>query len=426
LTASKVTLTVSTRSGNHLWGELSATGRENAVEGDETSVNPRVATLLGATALLVVSAAPANALSASTGDRSGSTAAPSTKGNSQSLPLRRTAPSRLYIGSAVAGGGHHLEQDYPDPFTHDTQYRSILGKEFGSLSPENQMKWDLIHPERDTYDFGPADAIVHFARTHGQVVRGHTLLWHSQNPAWLEEGDFTPSELRNILKDHIFTVVGRYRGSIQQWDVANEIFTDSGELRTQDNIWLRELGPGILAEAFRWAHRADPCAQLFLNDYGVESVNAKSDAYLALVKELKAEKIPVHGFSAQAHLSLRYGFPADLAQNLARFDALGLRTAITELDVRMDLPADGKPTAEQLAKQAGYYDQALRGCLAVRGCTSFTLWGFTDKYSWVPVFFEGQGAATVMWEDFSHKPAYDALRSTLLKARSSGHGGKLG
>ncbi|MDQ1295375.1 MAG: endo,4-beta-xylanase [Actinomycetota bacterium] len=389
-------------------------------------MNPRAATLLGATALLVVSAAPANALSASTDDRSGSTAARSLQGISQSLPLRRAAPSRLNIGSAVAGGGHHLEQDYPDPFTYDTRYRSILGKEFSSLSPENQMKWEFIHPEQDTYNFGPADAIVRFAKTQGQVVRGHTLLWHSQNPTWLEEGDFTPSELRKILKDHIFTVVGRYRGSIQQWDVANEIFTDSGELRTQDNIWLREVGPGIVADAFRWAHQADPRAQLFLNDYGVESINAKSDAYLALVKKLRAEKIPVHGFSAQAHLSLRYGFPADLAQNLARFDALGLRTAITELDVRMDLPADGKPTAEQLTKQAEYYDQALRGCLAVKGCTSFTLWGFTDKYSWVPVFFDGQGAATVMWEDFGHKPAYDTLRSTLLKATFSGPRGSRG
>ncbi|MFJ7116771.1 endo-1,4-beta-xylanase, partial [Streptomyces albogriseolus] len=156
--------------------------------------------------------------------------------------LRAAAPEGFVIGTAVAGGGHHLEQDYPDPFTYDKEYRKVLGREFSSVSPENQMKWDYIHPERDRYDFGQADAIVEFARKNRQVVRGHTLLWHSQNPAWLEEGDFTKAELRGILREHITTVVGRYKGKIQQWDVANEIFDDQGNLRTQDNIWIRELG----------------------------------------------------------------------------------------------------------------------------------------------------------------------------------------
>nr|WP_247694977.1 endo-1,4-beta-xylanase [Streptomyces sp. B93] len=329
--------------------------------------------------------------------------------------LRAAAPDGFYVGTAVAGGGHHLEQDYPDPFTYDKEYRKILGRQFSSVSPENQMKWDFIHPERDRYDFAAADAIVDFADRHGQVVRGHTLLWHSQNPAWLEEGDFTKDELRAILREHITTVVGRYAGRIQQWDVANEIFDGEGNLRTQENIWIRELGPGIVADAFRWAHEADPEAQLFFNDYGVESVGAKSDAYLALVQDLLAQGVPVHGFSAQAHLSTRYGFPGDLEQNLRRFDALGLETAITELDVRMDLPESGVPTPAQLRQQADYYQRTLSACLAVDGCNSFTIWGFTDKYSWVPVFFQGEGSATVMTEDFRRKPAFYALLKTLKR-----------
>ncbi|PRX43627.1 endo-1,4-beta-xylanase [Prauserella shujinwangii] len=334
--------------------------------------------------------------------------------------LRWAAPKGFHIGTAVAGGGHHLEQPYPDPFTSDRPYRRILAREFNSVSPENQMKWEYIHPERHRYDFAMADAIVAFAERNRQAVRGHTLLWHSQNPAWLEEGDFSAAELRSILREHIMTVVGRYAGRIQQWDVANEIFDDAGNLRTEDNIWLRELGPGIIADAFRWAHQADPKAELFFNDYNVESVNAKSDAYYELTKQLLAQGVPVHGFSAQAHLSTRYGFPGDLEQNLRRFDELGLATAITELDVRMDLPESGTPTAEQLAQQADYYQRTLEACLAVEGCDSFTIWGFTDKYSWVPVFFEGQGAATVMWDDFTRKPAYHALRETLAEA-SRGH-----
>ncbi|OSZ61763.1 1,4-beta-xylanase [Streptomyces pharetrae CZA14] len=331
--------------------------------------------------------------------------------------LRSAAPEGFYVGTAVAGGGHHLSQPYPDPFTSDKEYRRILARQFSSVSPENQMKWDFIHPERDRYDFGAADAIVDFAERNRQVVRGHTLLWHSQNPEWLEQGDFSQEELRAILREHITTVVGRYAGRIQQWDVANEIFDDQGRLRTQDNIWIRELGPGVVADAFRWAHAADPGAKLFLNDYNVESVNAKSDAYHALVQDLLEQGVPVHGFSVQAHLSTRYGFPSDLESNLRRFDALGLETAVTELDVRMDVPEGGRPTAAQERTQADYYRRALSACLAVDGCDSFTIWGFTDKYSWVPVFFEGEGFANVMTGDFVRKPAFWALRDTLWAAR---------
>jgi endo-1,4-beta-xylanase len=353
------------------------------------------------------------------------TAAPPADHQAQAAPhsnavfdrLRWAAPEGFYVGTAVAGGGHHLEQDYPDPFTSDRKYRKILGQQFNSVSPENQMKWEFIHPERDRYDFGAADAIVEFAERHGQVVRGHTLLWHSQNPEWLEQGDFSEEELREILREHITTVVGRYAGRIQQWDVANEIFDEQGNLRTQDNIWIRELGPDIVADAFRWAHEADPKAKLFFNDYGVESDNAKSDAYYALAQDLLEQGVPVHGFSVQAHLSMRYGFPGDLRQNLERFDALGLETAVTELDVRMDLPESGVPTDAQQKQQADWYQRVLEACLAVEECNSFTIWGFTDKYSWVPVFFQGEGSATVMTEDFARKPAFHALRATLQKAQ---------
>ncbi|MCM2517443.1 endo-1,4-beta-xylanase [Streptomyces griseoincarnatus] len=383
----------------------------------------RFATVALATAALAL---PLLGGSASAASPAGPKAPPHAHGSH--APLRAAAPEGFVIGTAVAGGGHHLEQDYPDPFTYDKEYRKVLGREFSSVSPENQMKWDYIHPERDRYDFGQADAIVEFARKNRQVVRGHTLLWHSQNPAWLEEGDFTKAELRGILRQHITKVVGRYKGKIQQWDVANEIFDDQGNLRTQENIWIRELGPEIVADAFRWAHKADPKAKLFFNDFNVESVNAKSDAYYALVKDLLKQRVPVHGFSVQGHLSTRYGFPGDLADNLHRFDALGLETAVTELDVRMDVPEGSLPTPAQEKQQAEYYQRVLEACLDVEGCNSFTIWGFTDKYSWVPVFFEGEGFATVMTEDFDRKPAYYALRDTLKDARHDdcGKGGPKG
>jgi endo-1,4-beta-xylanase len=342
----------------------------------------------------------------------------SSYGQAKKNGLRTVAPDDLVIGTAAAGGGHHVTAGYPDPFTYDKEYRKVLAAEFSSVSPENQMKWEYIHPEQGVWNFGPADAIVDSAQENGQVVRGHTLLWHSQNPAWVTEGDFTDDELRAILKEHIQTVVGRYAGRIQQWDVANEIFTDEATPRFRpENIWITRLGPGIIADAFRWAHEADPHAKLFLNDYAVEHIGPKSDAYYALAKDLLAQGVPLDGFAVQAHLSFEYSFPGNLQQNLQRFDDLGLETAITELDVRMPLDDSGRPTDAQLAQQADWYQRALEACLGVEECNSFTIWGFNDKYSWVPSFFPGTGAANVMFEDYERKPAYWALHDTLAAAQ---------
>ena len=336
--------------------------------------------------------------------------------------LAFAAGSSLKIGCAVAGGGHHTDASYPDPFTEDRPYREVLASEFTSLSGENQMKWDHLRPAEGEFDFSDGDAIMDFAEANGQVVRGHTLMWHSQNPAWLTEGDFTPEQLREILKDHIVTVAGRYAGRVQQWDVVNEIFDDNAQLRTEGNIWIRELGPEIIADCFRWAHEADPEALLFFNDYNVDGINAKSDAYYALIQELLADGVPIHGFSTQGHLSIRYGFPGDLTENLQRFADLGLQTAVTELDGRMDLPEGGEPTPAQLEQQAEYYRRVTEAALSVEGCESLTLWGVLDKYSWVPGTFPGEGAATVLWDDFSRKPAYDVVQDALAEASGrAGH-----
>jgi endo-1,4-beta-xylanase len=207
--------------------------------------------------------------------------------------------------------------------------------------------------------------------------------------------------------------VRHFRGRIYQWDVANEVIDDNGVLR--DTLWLRELGPGYIADAFRWAHQADPKAKLFLNDYNVEGVSPKSDAYLALVKTLLAQRVPVHGFGAQGHYGVQYGFhgAADVAANFARFEKLGLETAITEADVRMPMPTD----AVKLQAQAQGYSVLLGGCLLAKRCTSFTVWGFTDKYSWVPGFFDGEGAANLLDENFAAKPAYNELKALLTLAR---------
>ncbi|BBC35904.1 Beta-xylanase [Streptomyces graminofaciens] len=297
----------------------------------------------------------------------------------------------------------------------DRRYRGTTAREFDSVTAENVMKWESVEPQRGVYDWKPADDLVRYARAHGQVVRGHTLVWHSQLPGWLTsgvaDGSIGSAELRGILRNHITTEVKRYKGKIQQWDVVNEVFEEDGSLR--NSIWLQELGPSYIADAFRWAHAADPKAKLFLNDYNVEGVNAKSTAYYELAKRLRAEGVPVQGFGIQGHLAIQYGFPEQVAENLARFGALGMRTAFTEVDVRMILPVD----ATKSATQASYFRKLLDACLGARSCTSFTVWGYTDRYSWVPGVFGGQGAATPMDEEYGRKPAYGALRAGLADGR---------
>ncbi|GIG40611.1 endo-1,4-beta-xylanase [Cellulomonas phragmiteti] len=332
------------------------------------------------------------------------------------LALRDLPRAGLAVGVAVAGGGHHAAAGYPDPFGTDEPYRDVIAEQFSSVTHENQLKWEFLRPTREEFRFEGADAVIDFAEQHGQQVRGHTLLWHSQNPGWLTSGTFTDEELRALLQEHVTTVVGRYAGRIAHWDVANEIFDDDGVLRTEENPFLARFGTSIVADALRWAHEADPQAVLYLNDYNVEPVGPKSDAYLALSQELLAAGAPLGGFGVQGHLSTQYPFPDDLEANLRRFTDLGLEVAITELDVRVPVDAAGRAEAGDVETQVDYYGRAVAACVAVERCTSLTLWGVTDRYSWVPGFFPGEGSAMVLDDDLNAKPAFTAVADALRGA----------
>ncbi|MEU7908073.1 endo-1,4-beta-xylanase [Actinoplanes sp. NPDC049118] len=359
----------------------------------------RIASALALASLALVAASPAAATRPAATMEQPAPARAGAPGGDAGL---RVAADRagLRIGTAVD----------TTALADDAPYREATAREFNSVTPENVMKWQLVEPVQGTYDWAAADGLVDFARANGQKVRGHTLVWHSQNPSWLTEEAFTPAELRALLRKHIIDEVSHFKGRVYHWDVTNEIFNDDGTWR--DTIWLRNLGPGYVADAFRWAHQADPRAKLYLNDYNNEGVNAKSDAYHRLVKELKAQRVPVHGYGVQGHLAVQYGVPGDTLTNLRRFEALGLESALTEVDVRMPLPTD--PIKVQA--QVSGFNSLLQACLLARRCVSYTLWGFTDRYSWVPGVFSGEGSATPLDEDLVRKPAYYAMRDTLTLA----------
>ncbi|HYJ74317.1 MAG TPA: endo-1,4-beta-xylanase [Kineosporiaceae bacterium] len=336
-------------------------------------------------------------------------AAPAAAATSGSRPdptrdtLRRLAQhTSLRIGTAVD----------MNALANDVTYRRMVGEQFSTVTPENVMKWEVVEPQRGRYDFSAGDALVRFARAHQQKVRGHTLVWHNQLPGWLTAGTWTPAQLRSILRQHIFAEAGHFRGQIWAWDVVNEAIDDNGKLR--DTIWSRALGESYIADAFRWAHQADPKAILFYNDYNIEGINAKSTAVYDLVKRLRAQGVPVQAVGVQGHLSTQYPFPNDMLQNLRRFAALGLDTAVTEADVRSVLPVD----PAEVNAQAQGFSLMLQSCLLVRSCISYTLWGFTDKYNWVPGVFKGEGYATPFDENFQPKPAYDTMRRDLALAPS--------
>jgi endo-1,4-beta-xylanase len=306
--------------------------------------------------------------------------------------------------------GRYFGSATDNPELTDSAYTAILGSEFDMITPGNGMKWYATEPQQGVFDWTNGDQIVDLARAHHQRVRAHTLVWHSQLPSWLTSGSWTADELRAVLKKHITTEVRHYRGKVYSWDVVNEAFNEDGTYR--ETIWYKTLGPGYIADALRWAHQADPHAKLYLNDYNIEATGPKSDAYYELAKDLKAQGVPLDGIGFQAHLALQYGYPTTLEDNLRRFSRLGLDTALTEVDVRMQLPA----TDAKRAEQATWYRDLTEACLAVRRCVGVTVWDYTDKYSWIPAFFPGEGAALPWDEQLAPKPAYYALREALEQA----------
>jgi endo-1,4-beta-xylanase len=315
--------------------------------------------------------------------------------------LRYLAQKRgISIGTAVA----------IEPFRENSNYRNIVVREFNLLTPENVMKFEVVHPEHDRYDFTPADALVTFAKDNQMKVRGHTLVWHLQLPEWLTKAKWTREELMTILQQHIETVVGRYRGQLVAWDVVNEAIADDAELR--ESIWLKGIGSDYIEKAFRWAHAVDPQARLFYNDYGGEGLGKKSDAIYALVKNLRQRDVPIHGVGFQMHVSIDDPpKPEDVAANIKRLGELGLEVHITEMDVRIH---GGRGTRqEKLTAQAKLYRDMLRVCLDAPNCTTFVIWGFTDKHSWIPSHYGHPDSPLIFDESFRPKSGYEALMKVL-------------
>ncbi len=279
----------------------------------------------------------------------------------------------------------------------DPKESAFILKEFNSITPENAMKMGPIHPEENRYNWKDADSIVAFAQAHGIRVRGHNLCWHEQTPKWLfydQQGKLVTKEvLLKRLKDHIFTVVNRYKGKIYAWDVVNEAIDDDSTKFLRNSLWYQICGEDFIFKAFEYAHEADPKAVLFYNDYNTERPEKRERVY-KLLKKLIEAKVPINAIGLQAHWSLDEPTQKDLIATIERFSSLGLKVQITELDMsvypweknRRDLrPGESDTyTAEAEQKQADQYAMVFKVFRQYKNVISgITFWNVSDKHTWL-------------------------------------------
>ncbi|KAF2181586.1 carbohydrate-binding module family 1 protein [Zopfia rhizophila CBS 207.26] len=321
---------------------------------------------------------------------------------------------------AVAAGKEYFGSATNNPELTDTAYVTGLSNtaDFGQITPGNAMKWDTIETSRGTFSYTKGDEIASLAKKNGQLLRCHTLVWHSQLPSWVKNGGFDNATLISIMKNHITNEVTHYKGQCHHWDVVNEALNEDGTYRS--SVFYDTIGPAYIPIAFAAAAAADPSAKLYYNDYNIESAGAKSTGAQNIVKLIKQYGAKIDGVGLQAHLIVG-STPSQSAQtaNINAFVNLGVEVAYTELDIRTTTPA----TSSAVTQQAQDYASTVAACKAVSKCVGITIWDYTDKYSWIPSVFSGQGAA-LPWDENLQKKT--EVYNAILNAWGSAPAGSTG
>ena len=325
-------------------------------------------------------------------------------------PLRELAGARgITIGTAT---------DVWPPL-HDVGFEQMLGEQFDLAAP-SEFYWTTTRAEGpDTFFFVPADTMVNYALVHDQQVRGYHLIWDLELPQWLLDiaGTGDSVALEAALRNHVETIVGRYRGRVQEWVVANEaiwgpeVTGDPTLAEWAESPWTDVLGVEYIETSFHAAREADPDAVLIYNETGAETLGAKSDFMYDMVADYVARDVPIDGVGLQFHIDAAVPPEnGDMAANMQRFADLGVDVYITELDV--NLIALSGTEQEKLQIQADIFADVLDACLSVPGCRSYTMWGFTDRYAWYERE-EGAEAPLVFDDAYGAKPAFWAVQQRL-------------
>jgi endo-1,4-beta-xylanase len=332
-------------------------------------------------------------------------------GNCTGTTLKAAANCSGKLFGAALASSHLSESAY-----------ATAAKEHSFVTPENEMKWDQIETASGSYTFGPADQIVTFAMQNGMKIKGHTLVWHKQLPTYVSNLT-TAADVRAAMLEHINGVVSHFKGKVTAWDVVNEAWitdgkTGDGNPKLRDSVFSTTIGSTFIDEAFMAAHQADNGALLFYNDFANEGLSDKSTAIYNMVADMKSRGIPIDGVGLQMHIGYNTNpTAADVATNMQRLAALGLKVFISEMDVN---ECAGYTDAQEKAQ----YHDMVATCVAQPACAAVTVWGITDKYTWEDVANNpnsaagcatGQLPAPLLWDaSYAKKSAYSGVMDALL------------
>ena len=312
------------------------------------------------------------------------------------------------------------------PNSFEGESKELILKHFNSVTPENVMKMGVIHPEQDRYNWEPSDKIADFARSHNMKMRGHALVWHQQTGPWIfkaEDGSGKVSKevLLQRMKSHIDSVVERYKGTIYAWDVVNEAIADDSTQFLRKSEWYDIAGEDFIIKAFEYAHKADPEAKLYYNDYNA-IIPEKRDRIYKLLKMLVDKNVPIHGVGIQGHWSIFSPSEAELRKALDMYSSLGLDVQITELDVSLypweKEQRDLKPgesdefTPELEQKQIEKYDMFFKVFRDYKNVlTGVTFWNISDRNTWLDRYpVEGRKNYPLLFdENLQPKKAYEKV-----------------
>ncbi len=338
----------------------------------------------------------------------------------ETASLKDAYKNDFYIGTALSANQIEVKNAKED---------SLIRKEFNAITAENIMKSMYTHPQKDKYDFTLSDKFVAYGEKNKIFIHGHTLIWHSQLAPWMEKiADST--EMKAFMKDHITTIVSKYKGRINSWDVVNEALNDDGTLR--QSIFLKTLGEKYLVDAFKLAEKADPKVELYYNDYNIEEP-AKRAGAIALIKKIKAAGGKVDGVGIQGHWRLQSPSIEEIEKSILEYSALGIKVAFTELDITVlpnpwDLKGAEISQKFEGSEKMNPYPKALpdsiQNQLAERYASIFklflkhkdkisrvTFWGVHDGQSWLNDWpIKGRTNYPLPFDAaLGHKKAYDSI-----------------
>ncbi|KAF3931125.1 Exoglucanase [Dactylellina cionopaga] len=370
-----------------LWGQCGGigwTGSTNCVSGAACSTqNAYYAQCVSASGQTT-----ARTTSTTAGGTQATTTRTSSQAGGTNLDALIKSKGKKYVGFAADQGS-----------LSNSNIANIIKAEGGCVSPENSMKWDSTEPSQNSFSFSGADALVNWAQSNGKMIRGHTLLWHSQLPQWVKNIN-NKATLTSVIQNHAATVAGRYKGKIYAWDVANEVVADGGGMRS--SVFSQVFGDWTFLDvAFKAAKAADPNAKLCLNDYNINFSGAKLNTFVQVVKDLKSRGVPIDCVGTQTHTGVGGSDIPNYKSTLTTLASTGCEVQITELDIAM--PSTSSSTA-LLTQQRSDYKTIVSACMGTSACTGITLWGIGDANTWIT------GRHPLLWdENWQKKPAYQGF-----------------